>query len=94
MLRRLLSASGARTRTRARARARTRARARARARTSLATLADGREPTGVSTDRITGRLAPCRWRELAKRDRTARAVPLLYEGPQRTACAVPFLSVR
>jgi hypothetical protein len=82
MLRRLLSASGAR------------ARARARARTSLATLADGREPTGVSTDRITGRLAPCRWRELAKRDRTARAVPLLYEGPQRTACAVPLLSVR
>jgi hypothetical protein len=81
MLRRLLSASGAR------------ARARARARTSLATLADGREPTGVSTDRITGRLAPCRWRELAKRDRTARAVPLLYEGPQRTARAVPLLSV-
>ena len=80
MLRRLLSASGAR--------------ARARARTSLATLADGREPTGVSTDRITGRLAPCRWRELAKRDRTARAVPLLYEGPQRTTHAVPFLSVR
>ena len=65
----VLSASGARARARARYRARARARARdgardgararARARTSSATLADGREPTGVTTDRFTGRLAPC-----------------------------------
>jgi hypothetical protein len=41
-------------------RQRARARARARARTNSATLAAGREPTGVATDRVTGRLAPFR----------------------------------
>jgi hypothetical protein len=99
-----------------------------------ATLAAGREPNGVATNRITGRLAPCRFcgraapdgsRRAAfvrnrrgtrhadgygvlrlvgaldflgapsfanhRRNRTARAVPLLYEGRHRTARAVPLL---
>jgi hypothetical protein len=98
-----------------------------------ATLAAGREPNGVATNRITGRLAPCRYcgravpdgsRRAAfvlnrrgtrhadgygvlrlvgaldflgapsfandRRNRTARAVPLLWEGLYRTARAMPL----
>ena len=54
-----------------------------------ATLAAGREPNGVATNRITGRLAPCRYCGRAVPDGSRRAA--FVGGLYRTARAVPLL---